>query len=196
MGEIVKKCFKCEIEKSTNAFYFRRDSQKYRNECIECRNIKQKDYESENREKLKDYKKQYFQHNKNKNNEYRKTYFKNRRKTDLNFRLICNTRRRNHHALNGKSKSISTEEILGIDIDTSKKWLEFQFTTEMNWGNIEIEHVKAISLFDVSKEEELRKASIGEIHRPYLSKIIRKRGLNLISQIVNFNLLRHINLSN
>ena len=112
MGEIVKKCHQCKIVKLTEEFYFRKDSQKYRNECIQCRNVKQKEYESENREKIKEYKRQHFQHNKNKINESRKIYFKNRRKTDVNFRLICNTRRRIHHALNGESKSISTKEIL------------------------------------------------------------------------------------
>ena len=38
-------------------------------------------------------------------------------KTDVNFRLFRNTRRRFHHALNGKSKSSSAKEILGLDID-------------------------------------------------------------------------------
>ena len=78
---------------------------------------------------------------------------KNRIKTDVNFRLIRNTRRRIHHALNGKSKSSSTRDILGIDIDLYRKWIEYQMTPEMNWNNIEIDHVKAISLFDVSKGE-------------------------------------------
>ena len=104
MDEDLKRCYKCEIVKSTNDFYFRKDSQKYRNECIQCGNIKQKEYESENREKIKEYTKQFFQHNKNKINESRKTYFKNRRKTDVKVHLICYTRRRIHHALNGKSK--------------------------------------------------------------------------------------------
>ena len=41
---------------------------------------------------------------------------KTENKTDVNFRLISITRRRNHHALNGKSKSSSTRDILGIII--------------------------------------------------------------------------------
>ena len=57
---------------------------------------------------------------------YIKEYTKNRYKTDVNFRLIKNRRRRIHHALNGKSKSFSTRDILGIDIDLYRKWLEFQ----------------------------------------------------------------------
>ena len=39
----------------------------------------------------------------------KKIYFINRYQTDNNFRLICKTRSRIRKALNGKSKSISTE---------------------------------------------------------------------------------------
>ena len=84
---------------------------------------------------------------------YIKEYTKNRYKTDVNFRLIKNTRRRIQNALKGRSKSISTKEILGIDIEIYRKWIEFQMTPEMNWSNIEIDHVKAISLFDVTKDD-------------------------------------------
>ena len=71
-------------------------------------------------------------------NKYIKENMKNRIKTDVIFRLFRNTRRRIHHALNGKSKSISTKEILGIDIDSYKKRIEFQFTPEMNWSNTKL----------------------------------------------------------
>ena len=53
-------------------------------------------------------------------------------------------------------KSSSTKDILGIDIDTYRKWIEWQFTPEMNWSNTEVDHVKPIRMFDVSKDEELK----------------------------------------
>ena len=96
---------------------------------------------------------------------------RNRIKTDVNFRLIRNTRRRFHHALNGKSKSSSTKEILGIDVDSYRKWIEFQFTPEMNWSNIEIDHVKPICMFDVSKDEELKEAFSWKNTQPLLKHI-------------------------
>ena len=129
-----------------------------------------------NHDKIKTYNKQYFQQNKKKINETRIKYEKNKIKTDVNFRLIRNTRRRNHHALNGKSKSVSTKEILGIDIETYKKWIEFQFTPEMNWDNIEIDHVKAICLFDVTKDEELREAFNWKNTQPLLKQDNRQKG--------------------
>ena len=85
-------------------------------------------------------------------------YVKNRIKTDVNFRLLRNTRQRIHHAMNGKLKSSFTKEILGIDIDTNRKRIEYQFTPDMNWNKIEIDHVKAICMFDVSMHEELKEA--------------------------------------
>ena len=91
---------------------------------------------------------------------------KNRIKTDVNFRLIQNTRPRIHHGLKGESKSSSTKEILGIDIDSYRKWIEFQFTPEMKWLKIEIDLVKPICMFDVSKDEELREAFSWEKTQP------------------------------
>ena len=97
-------------------------------------------------------------------------YVKNRIKTDVNFRLIRNTRRRIHQAMNGKSKSSSTREILGFDIDIYRKWIEWQLTPEMNWGNIEVDHVKAICFFDVSNDEELKEAHKWRNTQPLLKQ--------------------------
>ena len=55
-------------------------------------------------------------------------------------------------------KSLSTKEILGIDIDLHKKWIEFQMTPEMNWSNIETDQVKAICMFNISDDEQLKEA--------------------------------------
>ena len=89
---------------------------------------------------------------------YIKEYMINRIKTDVNFRLIRNTRRRIRNALSGRSKQSSTKDTLGKDIDNNGKWIEYQMTPEMNWLNIEIDHVKPICMFDVSKDEQLKEA--------------------------------------
>ena len=77
---------------------------------------------------------------------------------DLKYGFIKNTRHGIHRALKGKSKSSATIDILGIDINTFKRWIDFQMTPEMNWRNMETDHVKNICLFDVSKDEELKEA--------------------------------------
>ena len=74
------------------------------------------------------------------------------------------------------TKRSTTTEILGIGIDLYRKWLEFQFTPEMNWGNIEIDHVKAICLFDVSTDEELKKAFNWRNTQPLLKKDHQLKG--------------------
>ena len=115
----IKKCLKCDNEKELSDISYN-DTQKYINQCPDCIKLIKKEYQTINKDKINLYKKNYFQHNKNKINESRK----NRRKTDDNYRLKCNTRRRIHHALNGKSKSSSTRDFLGIDIDLYREWIE------------------------------------------------------------------------
>ena len=104
-------------------------------------------------------------------------YFKNRIKTDVNFRLTLNTGRRIHHALNGKLKSSSTLDFLGIDIETYKKWIEYQFTPEMNWTNIELDHIKPICMFDASDDEQLKEAFSWKNTQPLLKQDHQQKGI-------------------
>ena len=88
------------------------------------------------------------------------------------------TRRRIHHALNGKSKSSSTLDILRKDLGTYRKWIEWQCTLEMNWSSIENDLMKPICLFDVSKGDELEEAFSWRNTQPLIKEIHKKRGLN------------------
>ena len=153
----MKRCSKCKTISSKSNFY--KDITKidgYRPDWKFCT----KQYRYENREK-------------------RNIYLKNRRKMDLNFKLICNTGRRIHRALNGKSKSSSSRDILGIDIDLFRKWLEFQFTPEMNWETIEIDHVKPICTFDVTKDGELKAALNWRNTQPLLKQDHLQKGVKV-----------------
>ena len=172
MDEDWKRCSKCKNERELSEFNVRTDTQKYRKQCRGCIKLIKKEYQTNNKDKINLYNKNYFQHNKNNIYESRK----NRRKTDVNFRLICNTRRRIHHALNGKSKSSPTKDILGIDIDLYRKWIEWQMTSDMTWDNIEIDHVEPFCLFDVSKDEELREAFNWKNTQPLLKEVHQQKG--------------------
>ena len=173
MDEDWKRCSKCKNEKELSEFNVRTDTQKYRHQCCGCIKLIKKEYQTNNKDKINLYNKNSFQHNKNKIYESRK----NRRKIDVNFRLICNTRRRIHHALNGKSKSSPTKDILGIDINLYRKWIEWQMTSDMTWDNIEIDHVKPICLFDVSKAEELGEAFNWKNTQPLLKEVHQQKGI-------------------
>ena len=50
-------------------------------------------------------------------------------------------------------------------------------TPEMNWDNIEIDHVKTISLFDVSKDEELKETFSWKKTQTLLKKDHQQKGI-------------------
>ena len=171
--ELVKNCLKCE--KISLMIDFPKDKNRedgLQPLCISCRTQfynenreKTKKYYLENRDKIENYYlenrdriKEYQIRNLDKITARKEIYLYTRYKTDNNFRLISITRSRIRKVLQGKTKSSSTINILGIDLDTYRKWIEIQTTPDMTWYNIEIDHVKAICLCDVSKDEELREA--------------------------------------
>ena len=99
------------------------------------------------------------------------------KKTDKIFRLFCRTRSRIRQALQGKMKSSSTIDNLGIDINTYKRWIELQMTPNMTWDNIEIDHVKAICFFDLYKDEELRECFDWKNTQPLLKRDHQQKGM-------------------
>ena len=174
--DLVKKCSKCKnILLKSNFHKNKNVSDGFNPQCKFCT----EKYYVDNQDRLLNKQKVNDKENRDKINTRMNEYIKNRIKTDVNFRLIRNTRRRIHHALNGKSKSSSTNEILGFDIDSYRKWIEFQFTQEMNWSKIEIDHVKPICLFDVSKDEELKEALSWKNTQPLLKHIHHQKGTKL-----------------
>ena len=51
------------------------------------------------------------------------------------------------------------------------------YTLEINWNNIEIDHVKPICLFDVSKDEELGEAFNWKNTQPILKHDHQQKGI-------------------
>ena len=169
MDEDKKSCSKCEIVQVIDNF----NKDKTRKDGLNsiCRLCRKK-YYNENLVKIKKYNEQ--------NKERRNIYLKNKRATDVNFRIISNTRSRIYKSLKGMLKQSSTKKILGIDIETYKKWIEYQMTPEMNWSNIEIDHVKAICLFDISNDEQLKEAFNWKNTQPLLKHDHHKKGIKFI----------------
>ena len=188
--DLVKKCCRCKLICLKSNFYKNINMiDGLHPQCISC----SKKYYNENRDREK----QYFLDNRDRIKEYQlknrdqintrmNDYIKNRIKTDVNFRLIRNARRRIHHGFNGRSKSSSTKDILGMDIDLYRNWIEFQMTPEMKMSNIEIDHVKAICMFDVSDDEQLKEAFSWKNTQPLLKQDHRLKG-------IKFNFLEYEN---
>ena len=96
-------------------------------------------------------------------------------KINVIFRLIVNTQN-GIYKTSKNMKSSSTEEILGKDSNTYRKWLEYQLTPEINWSNIESDHVKVFLSFDTSLDEGLRRVLIGKNTQPLLKEIPPPKG--------------------
>ena len=179
--DLIKKCSKCGIISLKSNFH--KDNKRNDglfNRCKVCR----KDYYLQNRNRIKDYYlqnrdriKEYQFKNHDKINTQQRKYKNNRYKTDINYRLICITRSRIRQALNRKTKSYSTIDILGIDIETYRKWIQWQMTPDMTWDNIEIDHVRPISSFDISDEEQLKEAFNWKNTQPSIKEVHSHKGI-------------------
>ena len=123
---------------------------------------KAKRYYAENKEEIKkrtaSYRVKYRKKNHEKLMAYHKEYTKSRLKNDINYRIAHSLRTRTRLALNGFCKSIQTLKLLGCSVEELKKHLEFQFQEGMNWKNYgqwHIDHIKPLSIFDLTNEKEL-----------------------------------------
>lgn len=80
-----------------------------------------------------------------------------KRKRDPDFRVACNLRNRFHSYVKGAAK---TFDALGMDVDTFRDWISFQFGDGMGWSNYsstwELDHVLPVSRFDMSDPAQRR----------------------------------------
>ena len=53
MNEDLKRCLKCDIEKEISQFNFRKNTQKYRNQCRSCIKLINEEYNTKNKDKIK-----------------------------------------------------------------------------------------------------------------------------------------------
>ncbi len=97
--------------------------------------------------------------NPSKTKKYHREYHSRRSKEDINFKLANNLRVlvRSGIKRRGGKKSRKTIELLGCSIGLCRKYIEDQFETGMKWSNHgewEIDHVKPISSFDLTKKSQ------------------------------------------
>ena len=191
--ELIKKCSKFGfVSLKSNFHKNKKSSDGLVSQCKCCIIQKQRIYDHNNRNKIQTRMNDYYLQNRdriiNRNKDYRlenhdrimtqrKIYTNNRYKTDVNYRLICKTRSRIYKSLKGMTKQSSTKDILGVDIDTYRKWIEWQMAPEMNWSNIENDHVKPIRLFDISDDEQIKEAFNWKNTQPLLKQDHLQKGI-------------------
>ena len=127
--ELVKNFSGCGFVKMKSNFHKRlKSNDGLFSQCKCCVIQKQRIYDSENRKRFINRTNDYRVKHHDKIMAQKKIYTNIRYKTDINFRLIFKTRSSIYKTLKGMRKQSSSMNILGIDIDLCRKWLEFQFT--------------------------------------------------------------------
>jgi len=170
----MKKCVKCEIEKSINEF----PSNQRKTLCKKCESLYNKEYNLKNKTKKQEYSKQYREKNKETIKQYwhdvkhkyveqqkqiGKTYNKNKYKKDPIFKIKHNTRNLIYLSFkNLSSKSKKTEHILDCTIEEFILYIINQFKPGMTLenhgqgpGKWNIDHIVPIS--SAKTEEEIYK---------------------------------------
>ena len=159
----MKKCSKCDNEKEISEFNFRKDTQKYRNQCGDCIKLINKEYRTMNKDEIKIGNKEYRNNTENmkrlyainyreRNREniqlYKKNYFQNNEEESYdklkkkkieenNFRSACNLRKRVLNAFRSQKvrKTNKTFCLLGCSHSFLRRWIESQLYGEMTLEN-------------------------------------------------------------
>lgn len=156
----MKKCNSCH---ELNKEYYK-DLSKKDGFCTICKDCKKK-YYNKNIDNIKNYNhsrwKNYYLKNKKKINKQRCLRQKQRRKEDIEFKIKCYLRSRLYNALKNNYKVGSSIKSLGCKISELKIYLEKQFQEGMTWENYgkwHIDHIKPLSIFDLTNHKELLEA--------------------------------------
>ena len=115
------------------------------------------EYYQKNKDKIRDRVKQYRQEHRQEINEY----FRNKYKTDINYKLSELLRNRVRNAIKSYKRPGSAVKDLGCTVQELKEHLELQFKPGMTWdnhGQWHIDHIKPLSIFDLSDPEQFMEA--------------------------------------
>jgi hypothetical protein len=114
-------------------------------------------YAEKNAEAIKSYKKEYYKANKNAISKKAVEYLHN----NIDAKIASYLRRRLIKALKKNYKNGSAVSDLGCSIDFLKQYLTSLFVSGMSWDNYgqwHIDHIKPLSKFDLSDQEQIKKA--------------------------------------
>ena len=145
--ETEKICSKCNEEKSIDQYHFDKNRGTFRAACKNCTQIDRKNYYNENKKIVI---------------KTNIAYEKQRIHDDSTFKLVKNLRCSLTHILKSINcgHKFKTLQIIGCSKQHLKGYIEAKFKDGMTWdnhGEWHIDHIKPVSLFDVSDEEQQKK---------------------------------------
>ena len=188
-----KACTKCKVEKSLDKFLSdKRHLDGKESQCKECHYLANRKWQDNHKTEIKKQRIIYRLKNKEKiairskkyDLSHRKEFNERdnkRRKTDINYKIKYNLRRRILLALKGNSKFLSTMLLIGCEIDYLIYYLQSQFTDGMSWdnhGDWHIDHKRPCKLFDLSKPEQQQKCFNYKNLQPLWAKDNLSKGVN------------------
>ena len=158
-----KECRKCKLQKPLDSFSLDKNGKLgRRGSCKVCEkpmhSLASKRRYQTNKEKRRQQMKVWAKQNPAKLREYHHK----RQKSDINYRVKRSIRARLYTALKENYKQDSSISYLGCDLVFFKEYISNMFTEGMSWDNYgkwHIDHIKPLALFDLSIEEEIKKAS-------------------------------------
>ena len=140
----MKICISCNLNKNLSEYHFRKDTNKYRNQCKTCRN-------------------KYVSHYKRTNDDHKIKYNlqrKNRRLTDIDYCMRERYRGRIRATFSRQNvkKHVKSFSLLGCDFETFKKHIINNFYGNMEWDkkNFVLDHRVPCSWFDLSKDNHAK----------------------------------------
>ena len=171
----MKRCCVCKNDLPLDMFYknkARHDG--LQNRCKKCDKTYQNTIKKEyNLNYGLEYQKQNIVKNK------KRIHANDRYSNDINFQISRRLRSRIYDAIKHDFKSGIGVKLLGCTIAEYKKYLESQFTSEMNWDNYktvwEIDHIIEVSKFDLTMEDNQYKCFNYKNTRPLLYEENRRR---------------------
>lgn len=136
-----------------------------------------------NKDKVSKYNKMYAIENKAKINLHRNAINKKKRANDPIFAIKTRLRNRVWLMLKNKTKSASTEKMLGCSYEFFKIYFESKFRDGMGWHNMgkwHIDHIKPLASFDLSDPMQQAIAFHYTNHQPLWAKDNIAKGAKMI----------------
>lgn len=158
----MKHCTICNELKPLSDYYNdKRRSDGKRSRCKKCHIEMTNRWQKDNWDKLKVYHKKRNSEKKEHIRSTQREYERKQRANSVDWRIKKNLRCRLYYALKSNQKQGSAIDDLGCSIEKLKIHLESKFLNGMSWENYgewHIDHIKPLSLFDLTNKKELKKA--------------------------------------